>query len=141
MARGVFRSVAGNLAPVDLAARTIALKHTGKDMFVSVTRPRNLRHHNKMYKLFDLLWTATGMSEHFVSEDTMIGAIKIKIGHCDEVRMKSGVVFVPRSWAFHNMDQDEFDPIYAAVVRLVLTDILPNLNESDLEQELLEFAA
>ena len=134
MAKGVFRSVAGKLVPVDLDSSRIVASYAGKAVFVTVTRPRNLQHHRKFFALLNLLWETTSCGEIYPSRDALRWAMTMAAGYFEIVPTKDGPVKVPKSLAFEKMDQTEFNDLYAACIKLVLTEILPHLTETDLEQ-------
>lgn len=71
--------------------------------------------------------------------------IKIATGHCDlmvlspRMQMEHGTRYAaaPRSIAFHNMDQSEFNPFMDRVTAFVLTELLPHMPTHEL-RELIE---
>jgi len=141
MTKGVFRSLNGRLVPMDHDARTICEKNAGKEVMVSVSRPRNLQHHKKFFALLNLLWETTPCGEQYPSRDALRHALTMEAGFFEVIPTRHGPRAIPKSISFENMDQDEFSRLYDASVRLVLERILPDMTEEDLAQELLEFAA
>lgn len=141
MAKGVFKFEGGKARPIDYDAFLIASKYAGKDVFVTVTRPRNILHHRKFFALLNLLWETTPCGEIYPSRDGLRKAMTMAAGYVETIPTKKGPREIPKSLAFEKMDQDEFNDLYAACIRLVLTEILPHLTKTDLEAELLEFAA
>ena len=141
MAKGVFRSVAGKLVPVDQDAVVLCARYSGKEVLAGVTRPRNLRHLKKFFALINLLWETTVCGEKYPSKEALRWALTMAAGYVEIIPTRNGPREVPKSIAFENMNQDDFDDLYAACIKLVLTEILPDVTEKDLENELLEFAA
>ena len=141
MAKGVFRSVAGKLVPVAHEGVMMCAKYAGKDVMVKITRPRHLGQHNRFFALRDLLWERTVCGEIYPSPEALRHAMIIGAGYYEIIPTKAGPQKVPKSMSFENMDDTEFDPLFAAVKKIVLKEILPHLTEKDLESELLEFAA
>lgn len=141
MAKGVFRSVAGKLVPVDHDGVMLCAKYAGKDVLAGITRPRNLKHHMKFFALLNLLWENTVCGERYPSREALRYALTMAVGYVEVIPTRKGEKEVPKSLSFESMDQTEFSEFYDAVVRLVIKEVLPNLTEKDLEQELLEFAA
>ena len=141
MAKAVFRSVAGKLVPTAHEGVMMCSKYAGKDVMVKITRPRNLKYHNKFFALRDLLWERTQCGEIYPSPEALRHAMIIGAGYFEIIPTKAGPQKVPQSMSFENMEQDKFDTLFAAVKKIVLTEILPHMTEKDLESELLEFAA
>ena len=48
-------------------------------------------------------------------------------------------VRIPKSIAFHAMDQAEFEAFYERVIDVVVSEIIPGLSREDLKRELSEF--
>lgn len=141
MAKTIFmrRTLGNRLEPVDDFGREIVAKIGPQGCAVEIKLPRNLAHHRKYWALVDLIFQN---QSRYQSRDELSDAIKVMIGHALTVTMKSGATFqIPKSIAFHKMDQAEFDGFYNRVIRLVCEEIVPNIDESALRNELLEFAA
>ena len=141
MAKGVFRSVAGKLVPQAHEGVMMCAKYAGKNVMVKVTRPRNLGNHNRFFALRDLLWERTACGEIYPSPEALRSAMIIGAGYYEIMPTKEGPQKVAKSISFENMDDTEFNPLFDAVKKIVLKEILPYLTEKDLESELLEFAA
>jgi len=141
MAKGFFRSVGGKLVPDDQDAAALCAKYSGKIVLAGVTRPRNLKHLRKFFALVNLLWETTICGEKYPSKEALRWALTMAAGYVEIIPTKNGPREVPKSISFENMNQDDFNDLYAACIKLVLTEILPHLTEKDLESELLEFAA
>ena len=141
MAKAVFRSIAGKLVPTAHEGVMMCAKYAGKDVMVKTSRPRHLGQHNRFFALRDLLWERTQCGEIYPSPEALRHAMIIGAGYFEIIPTKEGPLKVAQSMAFENMDQDKFDTLFDAVKKIVLTEILPDLTEKDLESELLEFAA
>jgi len=133
----------GVLAPVDDAGKEAMAKvGHGKQVLVTVKRPRNPYHHRK---LFALLGIVLSNQEHYKDVDQLLAACKLATGHCDLVKTKHGVVGLPKSIAFHNLDQIAFAAFYDKAVLWVVEEVIPGLSARDLnaevEAELRRFAA
>lgn len=111
----------------------------GSVVKVKITRPRNVMHHRKFYALMNLIFKN---QEHYETLDDLVNIIKIATGHCHVYRKKNGDALpVPRSIAFHNMDQTQFDDFYAKVIRLVRENIIPGLDDAALRSEIEDLVA
>lgn len=123
----------GGLRPVDDAGTQLltAFKH-GEHVLVEVKRPRNLKHHRKMFALLNVVQPNTSYPNVYA----LLSALKVYLGHCDVQQTKGGkTVAVPRSISFHAMGQDEFNAFYEGCVQAVITHFIPGLAESDLRRE------
>ncbi|KAF0138654.1 MAG: bet [Rhodospirillaceae bacterium] len=132
--RAVFRKGLRGLEPVDsAAAESIATLPVGGMVMVEVTRARNLRHHRKWWALMSPI--ANNLNG--VTAETVCDVIKIGIGHVHTVKTKRGLVHIPKSVSFASMDQTDFDRFYDSAVRYIVSDVLPGVNSSDLEREVI----
>jgi Protein of unknown function (DUF1367) len=133
MSRTLFlrRGLSG-LQPIDAPGEAVvnALKR-GDVVRAEIFRPRNLRHHRKMYALIQAVFPHQDV---YPTQELFVAAIKAAVGLCDTFNLPSGkTVVLPRSWSFANMDQSDFDEIYKRVEQVILTKILPGVNEAELE--------
>lgn len=101
---------------------------------VEIKQPRNSKHHRKFYALMNLIFKN---QERYETLDDLVDMIKIATGHCKVYPKRNGdPVYLPRSIAFHNMDQTQFDEFYAKVLRLIDEHIIPGLNEGEVKAEI-----
>lgn len=141
MAKTIFmrRTLGNRLEPVDDIGREIVSKIGPGGCAVEIRLPRNLAHHRKYWALVNLIYQN---QSRYRSNDELSDAIKVMIGHAQTVTMKNGATFqIPKSIAFHKMDQADFDDFYNRVIKLVCEEIIPGMDEGALRGELLEFAA
>jgi len=104
---------------------------------VKVTRPRNIHHHRKFWALMQLVYQN---QEHYQSIDHMVAAVKVATGHSDALTTKtSDVIYLPKSIAFHKMDQQEFSQFYERVLDLIVKSILPGIDKAELRDEVETF--
>lgn len=138
MATELFMQCVGNrLAPysaIDLEALDgIASDEVVK---VTITRPRNVKFHRLFFALLKLVYDA---QSRYPTMDHLLDAIKIGIGHYDTLELPDGhVVVKPRSISFAKMDERGFRQFYDAVVKFVVTVIIPGADSAELEQQVLE---
>jgi hypothetical protein len=134
------KMVGGRLEPVDDAGKdALAKVGIGALVSVEIKRPRNIQHHRKFWALISLIYQN---QTRYKSPEDLCDAIKVYVGHSKVLRMTDGrEVHTPLSIAFHAMDQGAFDAFYDKVIDVVCTVIIPGLNQDDLRQQLLEFAA
>jgi len=106
----------------------------GSVVKVKITQSRNMKHHRLFFALMNKIFEN---QEHYESLEDLVNVIKIATGHCHVYRKKNGDPLpVPRSIAFHKMDQTQFDEFYAKVIKLVRENIIPGLDEGALREEI-----
>lgn len=105
----------------------------GRDLLMSVKKPRNGRQHSLYWVLCGMIadnregWTSDDVSDFF----------KLSCGHVRRAVDAHGKEWVfPKSISYAAMSQDEFTPFFNRCVDLVSERIIPNLGESDLRREL-----
>lgn len=90
----------------------------GAPLRATVRQPRNAAFHRKF---FAMLNTAFEWQDEYDSKESFRWVVTIYAGFYDEVPSpKGGITFVPKSIAFHKMDEMEFAELYSKVVDVVL---------------------
>lgn len=132
-----FRKELGRLVPADEAASAALAKiKLGADVQVEIKRPRNIKHHRKFFALMQLVYQN---QEHYASLEHLVAALKTAVGHCDLVPGKTGVlVALPKSIAFHSMDQSAFDEFYDKCIDIIAKHFLPGVDSDQLRSEVEE---
>lgn len=90
----------------------------GDDLRAEVTKPRNLRKHRKAFILLDVVYPHT----EYPSKEALRKAMTIGAGFVEETinPMTGEVCLIPRSWAFHAMEEIEFSTLYEAMIGVAL---------------------
>jgi hypothetical protein len=130
-----FRKDIGKLVPADDAAQDALSKiKFGAEVQVEIKRPRNPLHHRKFWALANLV---ANNQEHYETAEQVVAALKAATGHCDWFPMKDGkhMVAIPKSIAFHKMDQTEFKAFYDRCISVVAEHFLPGVESADLRAE------
>lgn len=97
-----------------------------------VVRPRNGQHHRKAMALLKLVFENQERYETF--EDLLV-EFKLRTGHYQEhLTVKGKVVYIPKSIAFANMDQDEFSEWYGKAISCALKYFLPTMSRMELDE-------
>ncbi|MFZ0270961.1 MAG: DUF1367 family protein [Acidobacteriaceae bacterium] len=120
------------LAAADsLSAETIAEIKPRETVTATIRRPRNPKHHRKLWALLSVVFeNQTG----FATKDDLLGAIKIATGLFDTGMTIDRIPYViPKSISFTAMDQARFEQWYEKAIDVILTKILPLMNRNDLE--------
>lgn len=134
-----FRKELGKLTPADDAAQAALAKiKFGAEVQVEIKRPRNIAHHRKFWSLANLV---ADNQEHYETPEQVVAALKAATGHCDWLPMKDGkhMVAIPKSIAFHKMNQTEFAAFYDKCINVVASHFLPGVDSTALREEVEEF--
>jgi len=134
-----FRKELGKLVPADDTAQAALAKiKLGADVQLEIKRPRNIAHHRKFWALANLV---ADNQEHYETAEQVVAALKAATGHCDwlPMRDKKHMVAIPRSIAFHKMDQGEFAAFYDKCIDVVASHFLPGVDSAALRDEVEEF--
>ena len=119
------------------------LKIADRDVVkVQISRSRNYRFHCKFFAMMGIIFKN---QEHYKSGKNLLDICKLGIDHCDVIQTPRGVVRVPKSISFANMDDAEFSKFYDRAVDWVLSEVIPGLArqhlDAEVEAKLLGFAA
>ena len=102
-------------------------------------RRRSGAHHRWFFSLLNKVWSN---QNYFKSVEHLRHALLVRLGYCDEVRLKDGrIVHVPHSMAFAKMPREEFEKFAADAVKFITEEVIPGLPESDLRREVEEMLA
>ena len=125
------------LRPVDESGE-VALYSLGQGEVIEVEfrRKRNMKHHRLFWALMSLVWDQLDHTE-YPTVETLVTRVKVATGHRDEYEFDNGLVaFVPRSIAFHAMDQAEFERFFEIVCDWVAANVLPGVSQAELLEEI-----
>lgn len=130
-----FRKAFGALRPVDEdGERALRSFRNGDLVQLEIKRPRNLKHMRKFFALMQLVYEN---QERYATVEALVNAIKISIGHYDVLALPNGDrAQIPKSIAFHAMDQVAFEKFYDQVIKLVVVHFLPHVTEEFLERKI-----
>lgn len=141
MAKVVLRkTLNGRLEPADeIAAEELGGIKVGDLVLAEIRRPRNIGWHRKLFALLTLI---KENQTRYPTTDALLDVIKVYTGHCIVLRDAMGRdIYVPKSIAFHNMDQAQFEAWWSEVVKLVCEKIVPGMKREELEREIMDLVA
>lgn len=137
--KAIFRKHISGLCPKGTEAEEMLRKiKLGDLVTVDVKRPRNIAHHAKFFAMLQMILEN---QEHYTSVDDILTAFKFAIGHTRKIKTRAGMIEIPESISFAKMDQPAFDKFYSRALDFVVAEVIPGMDKTDLERELLEFAA
>ena len=81
----------------------------GREVMALVSQPRNIHFHRKYFALL-------GAARSMIDEDYTLNQFRalctVGAGYCDFIAGEDGMVAVPKSISFSNMDETEFGRVY-----------------------------
>lgn len=136
MAKFLVAKCLGALRPVDEAGEDALRKiASGEVISVEIKRPRNVRHHRMFWALMSIVHQNIDGDRYPTVED-LVAAVKIAAGHRTTIQLPNGDIgFIPKSIAFHKMDQAAFDAFYDKVCDLLAKHFLPGVTSDELKHE------
>ena len=132
----IFRRSLGALQPTDdLSRAALASIQLGECVALQFRRPRNLEQHRLFWALIQKVWEN---QEHYATPEHVCTAFKFACGLTDKIRTKRGEIEIPRSISFAKMDQVAFGEFFKRAVDFLCAEVVPGMNNADLEREILE---
>ena len=128
------------LVPSDEAShKALCGWQTGDIVSAIVRRPRNPRHHAKMFALLNVVWKGTAIQDRYPNTENLLDALKHALGHVETFQAVDGTFLTkPKSINFESLDQAAFSEFYDGVVEIVCTQLVPHLDREDLERQVAE---
>lgn len=134
-----WRVEAGALVPANDKARAWMVKaKPGELVNVDAIRKRNLKHHNKYWKLLSIV---VENGDLFTTPRQVHVAIKATLSHGQWVKVPKATVplFCEDPTNFGSMDQEAFEAFYSAAVNVILRHFLPGVDPATLDRLAMEF--
>lgn len=103
----------------------------GEPFKAEVVKPRNGKHHRLGFGM--LQWVFDNQDRYDLFEDFLV-EMKLRTGHYREhVSLRGVVMYMPKSLAFHNMDEVEWGEWRSKAITAILKHFMPGMNEPDFE--------
>jgi hypothetical protein len=113
-----------------LSAEALDSIKKGETVTASIRRPRNIKHHRKLWALLTVVFEA---QSQFATTQDLLGALKIATGLFETGQTVDKMPYiVPKSISFASMAQTEFEQWYERALEIILTRILPGINRDEL---------
>src|SRR6266700_6347105 len=124
------------LRPVDVAAEEAFAKIKQDALvMVEIKQPRHLEHHRLYWVLIGLVWEQCD-TERWPTPEDFSDSVKITAGLRRSIFLPDGgVIYVPGSIAFANMDQIVFAAFFDRVCYVIARDFLPGITVDTLYEE------
>ena len=125
------------LWPIDPKGEEIMAGLRQKEVVkVVIKKPRSIHQHRLYWALMTKLWEN---QERYGSPEELSDVIKVYLGHCTVLVTSDGrEIRIPKSISFAKMDQTEFNRFFDQVCEIVVTRIMPGLDEDALRREIAE---
>jgi len=106
----------------------------GQAVLVEVKRARSPQQLRLWWALMGVIFEH---QETYPTREAVSDAFKCWLGHCDELRLKDGRTAVkPKSIAFGNLPQAEWEQLFDAAIKLVCDRVIPGTTDADLRRHL-----
>jgi hypothetical protein len=125
------------LVPSDDDAREALSKiPNGSEIRVEIKARRNVKRHRMLFAMLKIVVEHRGDS--FPSTENVLDALKVASGHVETIiHPITGEVYLkPKSIAFENMDESEFNRFFDRCVWIVCERWFNGMHEDDLRQEI-----
>lgn len=110
------KTISGFIPADDDARQEFNRVPLGKVAYVEIKTARNPKQHRL---LFALLQTMVGNTDHFPSTEVALLELKAMTGLVDTYIINGNTVYAPRSIAFANMPQREFEEWFQVALKYV----------------------
>lgn len=106
----------------------------GETVLADITRPRNIGFHRKFFALLNMGFENQEKYDNF--EDYRAVHI-MKAGFYRVIEVDRGVVYLPKSINFANMDGVEFEKLYSKMIDVLIKEL--GLDQEAIEKNLTSF--
>ena len=101
-----------------------------KDLSVTISRPRSTKQHRFFWAILNKI--CENHAEYRRAEQLLLW-LKIRLGYVEEVRFHDDKIWwVAQSISFNAMDQEEFRKFFHAALDVIVEEVIPGLNTSEL---------
>jgi hypothetical protein len=106
----------------------------GEEYEVEIKKKRNYLFHKKYFALLNLCFEN---QDKFTELDDLRYYLTMKSGYVKKIDTGKGIMMVPKSISFSNMDEIQFEDLYQKTINTVC--LFLEIEESDLLDEILNF--
>jgi hypothetical protein len=101
-----------------------------KDLSVTISRTRSTKQHRFFWAILNKI--CENHAEYHRAEQLLLW-LKIRLGYVEEIRFHNDKVWwVAQSISFNAMDQEEFRKFFHAALDVIVVEVIPGLNTSEL---------
>jgi hypothetical protein len=144
MATLYLRKLYSSFVPTDeLSAEAMESMPMNAEFKAELTRPRDLIRHKRAFALLKAVYNAWDVSERehkgqkvAKNIDSLREDMTILAGfYTVEYKWDGSLRLKAKSWAFANMEEEEFGQLYSRLIDVALTKILSNYSREDLDEQ------
>lgn len=110
----------------------------GELVRVTLVRPRNGKHHRKMWALLRIIRENT---DAWKTDEDVLFALKMAVGLFDMIPTANGPQARVRSISFSAMDQLQFEAVYDSFCDVIASRVLPGLPADTVRREVEDMIA
>ena len=103
----------------------------GSSVQIEVSRPRNIQHLRLYWNLVSVIAESIGAEAETVSD-----VLKLRTGHVRTIQTKQGIVRLPKSISFAQLDQAGFSAFFDKACVVVCQEWLPHMKADQLRQDI-----
>jgi hypothetical protein len=131
------KSVGGVLLPSDdECIEAINKIKNGTEIMIEYKQKRNVKFHRKAFALLNLVLKN---QDKYSNINDLLVEFKLKSGHYEEhITTKCKIIYVPKSIAFSEMDELEFNELYSKFIDIALQHFI-SMSKEELEQQIINF--
>lgn len=108
----------------------------GETILIEYKKSRNVGFHKRAFALLNLVLQN---QDKYNNLTDLLTEFKLKAGHYQEhISLKKGVIYIPKSISFAEMDELEFGEIYNKFIDIALRDFV-TMSKEDLEKQIINF--
>ena len=107
----------------------------GVEYLCDIKKPRNYDYHKRFFAMLNIGWQNTRFEN--INFEAYRSYVIMKSGYYDSFETNSGIMILPQSMSFANMDQSEFERLNNAAIDVIIRDI--GVSREELLQEILNF--
>lgn len=127
----------GILSPLDKEAiEALSKIPNGSEVLIEYKPKRNAKFHRKGFALLNLVLQNT---DKYTNINDLLVEFKLKSGHYEEhITTKGILMYIPKSIAFAEMDEAEFESIYSKWIDIALKHFV-QMDKEELERQVINF--
>ena len=131
------KSVGGVLLPSDDECIEAMNKiKNGTEIMIEYKQKRNVKFHRKAFALLNLVLKN---QDKYSNINDLLVEFKLKSGHYEEhITTKGKIIYIPKSIAFSEMDELEFNELYSKFIDIALQHFV-SMSKEELEKQIINF--
>jgi hypothetical protein len=140
MAKVFLKRTLRGFEPADEASQeTLRRFKVGDIAKAEVVKPRSYQHHKLAFALLTITFKN---QERYAGFEQFRKAVALAAGHVEEiVKINGEIIELPGSLSYDALDQAEFEPVFARMMRVCADEFLGGIDQATLRAEVEQYAA